>query len=147
MPASQIFSGNGNPNGIVDGNPGDLYQDQAAAVWLNTVAPSTWVQLSAVGGGGDFALAFIGNSEGPTIISQVNVSTVSFDGTVTTLTLTTPVPDPNKAILTVTLFAPSNGPNGVFASMPDASTVEVGIQDVAANPTFSAFYFRLALVP
>ncbi len=46
MPASQTFSGNGDPNGVVDGNPGDLYQDQIGKAWVNTAAPSTWVQLA-----------------------------------------------------------------------------------------------------
>ena len=46
MPASQQFSGNGDPNGIVDGNPGDIYQDQSGKEWINTAAPSTWVQVA-----------------------------------------------------------------------------------------------------
>jgi len=53
MPASQVFSGSGNPNGVVDGNPGDVYQDQTGKFWLNVAAPSTWVQLSS-GGGSDW---------------------------------------------------------------------------------------------
>lgn len=46
MPASQTLSGTGNPNGVVDGNPGDTYQDQTGKLWVNTAAPSTWVQLA-----------------------------------------------------------------------------------------------------
>src|SRR5215831_126206 len=46
MPASQVFSGSGDPNGVVDGNPGDVYQDQTGKFWLNIVAPSTWIQLT-----------------------------------------------------------------------------------------------------
>ena len=52
MPASQVFSGVGDPNGVVDGNPGDVYQDQTGAFWVNTVAPSTWAQASTGAGGG-----------------------------------------------------------------------------------------------
>lgn len=44
MPASQQFSGTGNPNGVVIGNPGDTYQDETGKLWINTAAPSTWVQ-------------------------------------------------------------------------------------------------------
>jgi len=50
MAASQVFSGNGDPNGVVVGNPGDLYQDQTGRVWRNIAAPSTWSELT--GGGG-----------------------------------------------------------------------------------------------
>lgn len=42
MPASQVFSGSGDPNGVVFGNPGDLYQDQTGRFWLNVAAPTTW---------------------------------------------------------------------------------------------------------
>jgi hypothetical protein len=45
MQASQVFSGNGDPNGIVDGHPGDIYQDQTGALWVNKTAPSTWTKL------------------------------------------------------------------------------------------------------
>jgi len=45
MAASQLFSGVGNPNGVVYGNPGDLYQEQTGQVWLNVAAPTTWIQL------------------------------------------------------------------------------------------------------
>jgi len=92
-------------------------------------------------------MASIGNSEGPTIIAQVNVSAVSFDGTSTTLTLTTPVPDPTKAILEVTLFSPAGPPNAVYASMIDASHVGISILNVGGAPVFTAFFLRLALVP
>lgn len=47
MPASQVFSGTGDPNGTVDGNPGDFYQDQTGKVWVNIAAPSTWSQLGS----------------------------------------------------------------------------------------------------
>jgi hypothetical protein len=47
MPASQVFSGTGDPNGIVDGNPGDEYQDQTGALWVNVAAPSTWEKLQS----------------------------------------------------------------------------------------------------
>ena len=46
MPVSQLFSGIGDPNGVVDGNPGDVYQDQTGKFWVNTAAPSTWQQVS-----------------------------------------------------------------------------------------------------
>lgn len=45
MPASQVFSSSGDPNGVVDGNPGDVCQDQTGKLWLNIAAPSTWIQL------------------------------------------------------------------------------------------------------
>ena len=44
--ASQVFSGSGDPNGVVFGIPGDLYQDQLGALWLNVTAPSTWIQFA-----------------------------------------------------------------------------------------------------
>jgi hypothetical protein len=47
MSASQSFSGTGDPNGAVVGNPGDVYQDQTGGFWVNTAAPSTWTLLSA----------------------------------------------------------------------------------------------------
>jgi hypothetical protein len=53
MPASQVFSGSGNPNGVVDGNPGDVYQDQTGNFWINIAAPSTWTALGAAGLIGD----------------------------------------------------------------------------------------------
>jgi len=45
MPASQIFSGTGDPNGVFAGNPGDVYQDQTGQLWVNTAAPSIWTLL------------------------------------------------------------------------------------------------------
>lgn len=48
MTASQIFSGTGDPNGVVVGNPGDVYQDQTGKLWVNTAAPSTWTELSPI---------------------------------------------------------------------------------------------------
>ena len=44
--ASQVFSGSGDPNGVVFGIPGDLYQDQTGALWLNVAAPSSWIQFA-----------------------------------------------------------------------------------------------------
>ena len=55
MPPSQLFSGIGDPNGTVDGNPGDLYQDQSGKAWINTAAPSTWAQLAT----GSFGQRFV----------------------------------------------------------------------------------------
>src|SRR5574342_756024 len=48
MPASQSLSGSGDPNGTVNGNPGDVYQDQTGKLWVNLAAPSTWALSSAV---------------------------------------------------------------------------------------------------
>src|SRR5438552_275072 len=60
MPASQVFSGSGDPNGIIDGNPGDIYQDQTGSAWINTAAPSTWTKIGFASGGGSVPAGYYG---------------------------------------------------------------------------------------
>lgn len=48
MASSKIFSGSGNPNGVVTGVAGDIFQDRAtAAVWIRTASPppNVWQQI------------------------------------------------------------------------------------------------------
>lgn len=48
MASSKIFSGSGNPNGVVTGVAGDIFQDRAtAAVWIRTASPppNVWQQV------------------------------------------------------------------------------------------------------
>lgn len=50
MPASQQFSGTGDPNGVVFGNPGDSYQDETGAFWLKATGAGTstgWIVFSS----------------------------------------------------------------------------------------------------
>jgi hypothetical protein len=49
MPASQLFSGTGSPNGAVTGNPGDVYQDETGKLWSKTTGLGTntgWTLVS-----------------------------------------------------------------------------------------------------
>jgi hypothetical protein len=47
---AQLYSGTGDPNGAVFGNPGDVYQDETGVFWLKTTGPGTntgWVAVAA----------------------------------------------------------------------------------------------------
>jgi len=47
--AAQHFSGVGAPNGVVFGNPGDIYQDETGAFWIKASGVGTntgWVAIS-----------------------------------------------------------------------------------------------------
>jgi len=50
--AAQHFSGVGAPNGVVFGNPGDIYQDETGALWFKTAGVGTDIGWTASGGGG-----------------------------------------------------------------------------------------------
>lgn len=151
MPASQVFSGIGNPNGVVDGNPGDVYQDQTGKFWLNIAAPSTWVQLTMSGA---FALLNF-DWQASSILSQQNITAVTrpiapngnpYNG-IRDFTLGTPIPDPDRAVFSgiVESFvvpplipeppalpgppAVVNHPLNWWAMVLDASTIRVVVYD------------------
>jgi hypothetical protein len=49
MPAAQIFSGTGDPNGSVTANPGDIYQDENGKLWSKASGADTntgWSQVA-----------------------------------------------------------------------------------------------------
>lgn len=57
MPAAQLYSGVGSPEGGVFGNPGDLYQDETGKVWAKGSGAGTntgWQQLSTGAGSSVF---------------------------------------------------------------------------------------------
>jgi hypothetical protein len=64
MPASKTYSGIGDPNGVVNGNPGDIYQDQTGKLWVNVAAPSTWEQLTTGAPGPGARVAFVDGTIG-----------------------------------------------------------------------------------
>ena len=77
MPASQVFSGSGDPNGVVDGNPGDVYQDQTGKLWVNTVAPSTWTLLGPLSFAHQITVANGGTPDFTSIEAAVNAAVLA----------------------------------------------------------------------
>lgn len=62
--SSKLFSGTGNPNGVIKGNPGDLFQDRSSgAVWIRTTAltPFVWkiIQVADIPPPSPTPLAFL----------------------------------------------------------------------------------------
>lgn len=163
MPAAQVFSGTGNPNGVVDGNPGDVYQDQTGKFWLNVAAPSTWVQLATAGA---FALLNFDWQAGA-ILSQQNITAVTrpvapdatpYNG-IRDFTLSTPIPDLDRVVFSgivesfvVPPLIPEppalpgpptvvNHPLNWWAMALDASTIRIVVYDtttVDGVPTSAA---------
>jgi hypothetical protein len=117
MPASEVLSGTGDPNGVQHGNPGDLYQDQTGKLWINTGAPTTWTQVST-GSGGDASQRF-------------NWIVNGTENTTFTVTIPVPMPD-NQYVVEVTLQGASD--NAIVAQVPESSKTTTTF-DITTNDT------------
>jgi hypothetical protein len=106
--AAQLFSGTGDPNGVVHGSPGDVYQDKAGVLWINVTAPTTWSQITS---GTDTSQRFdwvANGSEGQTIVVPLPVPIPSgqyvVEVTMQTVNNASLIPDVPESMKTPTGF-------------------------------------------
>lgn len=137
MPASQVFSGTGDPNGVVDGNPGDFYQDQTGKLWVSIAAPSTWALVQAGAEAVVFDDAVAGTDSNIRSNRAANQSPVDNTQTGETNLGSQTHTDRPAATGTAGLYSTIGGGNDNTASV-DYSTVVGGKGNVASGVSSTA---------